>query len=315
MTDLARSETAVATSSGGNVVPFLPPRLSESGEDGIDLLLQMARKGDIDPWNLDIETVADAYLQAVSAMSSRDLSVTGKTLLYLAILLRMKSDLLQGVEPFQPPLEEADFGDFGEEGLAWLEAHSGGQLHFGQLTLPYRSVGDLISRRTSTKQKRIRRVTLTDLITELKRFEALEQERALKRSLEKRETRFHPALDYSDFTADTIEDMAHEEFIEDVVLRLKDLLVAYFEHGEPVSLTQLMTEGGLDKISAFLAVLFLTARQEADLEQTELYGELYVHPPNRQPLDLAVAEAEALATPLQVPASPAIIATKSSQTH
>ena len=101
--------------------------------EGIEILVQLAKQGDIDPWNVDLVKVADTYLAYVETLqweagqvSSTDetpsssvmnavksgvdetpilalregilseteqqqLRLTGKTLLYLAILLRMKT--------------------------------------------------------------------------------------------------------------------------------------------------------------------------------------------------------------------------------
>jgi chromatin segregation and condensation protein Rec8/ScpA/Scc1 (kleisin family) len=53
---------------------------------------------------VDIVAVAEKYLQVVEAIKASDLKVTGKTLLYLAILLRMKSDHLAGTNYLDPPV-------------------------------------------------------------------------------------------------------------------------------------------------------------------------------------------------------------------
>ena len=84
--------------------------------------------------------------------------------------------------------------------------------------------------------------------------------------------------DYADLTNDDIEDLAHDEFIEDTILRLTSVLERLLIHREAISLTELVSEGNLDKISAFLALLFLSARGEVDMYQDEFYSELYVTP-------------------------------------
>lgn len=74
-------------------------------EDGIEILVSLAKSGQIDPWNLDIVEVADEYLKAVAELKESDLKITGKTILYLAVLLRMKSDQLAGID-YLDPLED-----------------------------------------------------------------------------------------------------------------------------------------------------------------------------------------------------------------
>ncbi len=230
----------------------------------------MAKTGQIDPWNIDIVQVADEYLKAVSELKQSDLKITGKTLLTLAILLRMKSDGLAGINYLDPPEEFVDDlmePDFLEPDVI-------------QRKLRINSLDEVLIRRTSTKQHRIRTVTLNDLIRELKKYEILEQQRSLREKVEKIDRRRNSDMrDYSDFTADDIEEMAHEEFIEDTILNLRDILERLLSEDEDtdgVSLTELVEIGKIDKISAFLAVLFLTARGGFNLHQEAFYEELYV---------------------------------------
>lgn len=246
------------------------PELStaEQPMDGVELLVHMAKTGEIDPWNIDIVKVADQYLQAVAELKESDLKITGKTLLYLAILLRMKSDQLAGINYLNPPEDE-----FLDE-LLEPDFMDGGKLI--QPKFSFRSLDEVIKRRTSTKQPRIRTVTLEDLLIELQKYEEMEKRRSLKEKVEKASNR--RIMDYADFTADDIEEMAHEEFHEDTVLQLKHILERLLVHQEEVSLTEIMEIGRLDKISAFLALLFLTARGGYDMHQQEFYAEVYIKP-------------------------------------
>lgn len=245
-------------------MPPLPDNSAPLNE-GVELLVQMAKQGEIDPWNIDIVKVADQYLKAVAELKESDLKITGKTLLYLAILLRMKSDQLAGINYLNPPeefLDELLEPDFMDSGKAI------------QPKLRFYSLDEVIKRRTSTKQPRIRTVTLTDLIRELQKYEELEKRRSLQEKVEKVSNR--RMMDYADFTADDIEEMAHEEFIEDTILSLRNILERILLHQEAVSLTEIVEEGKIDKISAFLALLFLAARGDVSMHQENFYEELYV---------------------------------------
>lgn len=235
--------------------------------DGVELLVHLAKTGEIDPWNIDIVQVADQYLQAVAELKESDLKITGKTLLYLAILLRMKSDQLAGINYLNPP--EDEFMDELEPDFM-----DGGKII--QPKFSFRSLDEVIKRRTSTKQPRIRTVTLEDLIRELEKYEELEKRRSLKEKVEKASNR--RMMDYADFTADDIEEMAHEEFHEDTIMHLRNILERILIQQEQVSLTELMTEGRIDRISAYLALLFLAARGGIAMHQDEFYSELYVMP-------------------------------------
>lgn len=251
----------------------LPDNMENGNQpvDGVELLVHLAKTGEIDPWNIDIVKVADQYLQAVAELKESDLKITGKTLLYLAILLRMKSDQLAGINYLNPPDEFLD---------ELLEPDFMDDNKIIQPKFSFRSLDEVIKRRTSTKQPRIRTVTLEDLLLELQKYEEMEKRRTLKEKVEKASNR--RMMDYADFTADDIEEMAHEEFHEDTVLQLKYILERLLVAQEEVSLTEIMEIGRLDRISAFLALLFLTARGGFHMHQEEFYAEVYVKPDTAQ---------------------------------
>jgi segregation and condensation protein A len=241
---------------------------NEQTMDGVELLVHLAKTGEIDPWNVDIVQVADQYLKAVAELKESDLKVTGKTLLFLAILLRMKSDQLAGINYLYPPQDE-----FLDE-LLEPDFMDGGKII--QPKFSFRSLDEVIKRRTSTKQPRIRNVTLEDLIRELQMYEEIEKRRSLKEKVEKASNR--RMMDYADFTADDIEEMAHEEFHEDTIIMLRNILERILLSQEAVSLTELVQAGRIDKISAYLALLFLSARGSYTMHQEEFYSEVYVTP-------------------------------------
>ncbi len=80
--------------------------------DGISILVQMAKSGKIDPWNVDIIDVTDKYLTHLFQTKAQNLRLTGRTLLFASILLKLKSNILEGVDisDFEPQPEEVDFG-------------------------------------------------------------------------------------------------------------------------------------------------------------------------------------------------------------
>ena len=60
--------------------------------DGIEILVNMAKQGKIDPWNVDIVEVTDKYLTQLFQSKAQNLRLTGRTLLFAAILLKLKSN-------------------------------------------------------------------------------------------------------------------------------------------------------------------------------------------------------------------------------
>jgi segregation and condensation protein A len=232
-----------------------------TGHEGVEILVTMAKCGQIDPWNLDLIAVADRFLETVQQRQASELRITGNVLLFLAILLRMKSDLLTHGTAFW--LEDDALLDDTEPVDPW-EAD----------TLPLPNVVSLqtvLKRRTSVKQPRIRPVTLTDLIQELTKIETLESRQALKNALVKMDKRRH-SVDLGNWTLDDIETMAHEEFVEDTIDTVSDAIANTLTQNQTMPFDQLVTTLAMDKVTVFLALLFLVARTDIELIQTEFYG-------------------------------------------
>ena len=80
---------------------------------------------------------------------------------------------------------------------------------------------------------------------------------------------------YSRLTPEEIVSMAHEEYIEEAVIKLKDNLEQIFSNNEKIELNDLLPLG-LDKISAYLALLFISRDTDYELEQEEFYSDLYI---------------------------------------
>ena len=64
-------------------------------EEPVEILVQMAERGEIDPWNIDIVEVTDRFLSELERRKELDLRISGRTLFYAATLLRMKSEHLE----------------------------------------------------------------------------------------------------------------------------------------------------------------------------------------------------------------------------
>ena len=65
-------------------------------EDPVEILVGLAERGEIDPWNIDIIEVTDRFLSDSSGDGSQ-FQLSGRTLFYAATLLRMKSEQLDRV--------------------------------------------------------------------------------------------------------------------------------------------------------------------------------------------------------------------------
>ena len=243
--------------------------LSKDGKpksEGIGILVDMAKAGKIDPWNIDIVDVTDKYLAHMVQMKSQNLRVTGRTFLFAAVLLKLKSNVLEGIDIMQFDTQEPDI-QYDDDGFI---------VDYGEddyvPTNNVISIDEVLQRRTSVRLNHNRVVTLKDLIRQLEFYEKLEQKQSLKSAHERAK---RSVQSYSKLTPDDIVNLAHEEYIETCVLTLKENLGQIFEKNDKIELNEL-TLLGMDKISAYIALLFLTAETDYELTQEEFYSDLYV---------------------------------------
>lgn len=236
----------------------------QSDSDGIDILLEMVKKNKLDPWNIDIVQLADQYFAKTVELRINNLHVTSRVILFACILLRLKSDILEGLDPFAQIEEEDNFeADYDNP-------------EYEDNVIPFNapSFSEVIQRRTSVRLNRKRNVTLKDLIKHLEFYEELDRKRSIKNKFERAKRRHS---EFADFTPDDIIEMAHSGEMERDVDTIREVLTKIFTTEEKIEMTELNSTG-LDKISIYLALLFLTADDRIDLEQEEFYSDLYVVP-------------------------------------
>ena len=243
--------------------------LSKDGKpksEGIGILVEMAKSGKIDPWNIDIVDVTDKYLAHMVQMKSQNLRVTGRTFLFAAVLLKLKSNVLEGIDVMQFETQD-DEPQFDDDGFI-VDYPEDDYVPTNNVF----SIDEVLQRRTSVRLNHNRVVTLKDLIRQLEFYEKLEQKQSLKSAHERAKRRVQS---YSRLTPDDIVNLAHEEYIETCVVKLKENLSQIFEQNDKIELNEL-TLLGMDKISAYIALLFLTAESDYELKQDEFYSDLYV---------------------------------------
>lgn len=231
--------------------------------EGIEILVQMAKTGKIDPWNIDIIDVTDKYLSHLFEMKAQNLRTTSTTLLFASILLKIKSNVLAGIS--MDDFEDQELEDDRFEDDAIIE-------DYAPPTNNVISFNEVLQRRSSVKLNRNRNVTLQDLIRQLEFYQKLEKKHSLKQAQERAKRHVRS---YANLTAEDIVNIAHEEFIENSVLAIQAKLEKIFIKEEKVEINDLVSIG-MDKVSAYIAVLFLTADGKCDLEQDKFYSDLYV---------------------------------------
>ncbi|DAA97407.1 TPA: hypothetical protein CPT80_02060 [Candidatus Gastranaerophilales bacterium HUM_9] len=253
-----------------NYLDFKGITKNERGEfDGIDVLVAMARQGKIDPWAVDIVEVADMFSTHLFQSKAQNLRYSSRVILYAALLLKMKADILDGIDiteiipPDETPMDEWDDGfmpdDMYEDYVP---------------TNNVASFEEVLQRRTSVRLNRNRIVTLRDLVRQLEFYAKLDKkveiENAKKRAQQARKTR-----DLSKLTPSDMVNLAHEEDYKLGASILRNNLTEILNRETQIELNELVLLG-MDRITAYISLLFLVTEGEYTLKQDDFYGNLYV---------------------------------------
>jgi segregation and condensation protein A len=251
------AEQLIENASGREVAP----------SDGIEILVQLALKGEIDPKNVDIIDVTDKFLKLIAAAPKENLRQSGKILFHACVLLRMKAEALLNQSADEDPSGD-DFLDFDENGDI-IDSDS----YVRQITL--KDLEKAIVRRSQRRQVRKRQVTLEELIDALREAERIEKTRA-----EKKPARavIELAGQHEVDGVDDLLDLAHDEDVESTIEKVELLLAKILKLGEKIELLQMVVlmDDHNDWVDAFLASLFLSNAGKIDLYQDEFYGPLFI---------------------------------------
>jgi len=211
----------------------------------VEILVELASKGEIDPWNIDIIDVTDKFLKKLEELKQLDLRVSGRTLLYASMLLRMKSEVLSEEEQ--------------EEEFEW---------EFFGFQPEYFQTDEYPSLRPRMRVAR-RPVTLRELIDELRK--AMERKEQSERRRLMRVERMP--------TTEEVLKIAHEEEIESMIQTIMRKLRKKFKKQDHVMFDELIEERTPSCIvRTYVPLLFMATRKKIWLEQKEVFGDLYVRP-------------------------------------
>lgn len=192
-------------------------------EDLIERLAGMATQGDLNPWDLDIVSVYDRFIEAMAEKKRLNLRVSGRSIYYAAVLLRLKAEALNFYEALEPPPPEWN-------GYAHLVEPS-----------------DLPQVRFIRRAPRP--VVLEELAQALREAETLYRRR-LERQVQ-RPVNLEEVLKF------------HEEDIEDRIRIVSELLRKLFSKHKTVCLDDLLDTLGRERrtvVFTFMALLFLATR-------------------------------------------------------
>jgi segregation and condensation protein A len=253
---------------------------AESGDvEPVELLVKMAERGEIEPWDIDIVSVTDVYLAHLDA---GDLRTSGRALFYASVLLRMKSDGVveaDGAEEVEPdPFD------------AWNDPS--GTPADGAVPDPVDSLEREMDRRLDRKQARGTPETLDELVHELRdaerkrmwkpsrAYDTTDSPRGFQRGTQTLDYRSDddPRIEEEPSVTD-VTGTAHAEDIEGIVSEVERTLYNRYDAGREEVLYAEIERAGGSRVQTFLGLLFLSHRGQVVLRQDDLFGDLWVRQP------------------------------------
>jgi segregation and condensation protein A len=226
-------------------------------EEPVEILVQMAERGEIDPWNIDIVEVTDRFLSELERRKELDLRISGRTLFYAALLLRMKSEYLDMA------VDEGELGEFLEEGDDGFDLT--GEFPEGAGG-PIEQLEREIRRRLDRKNLRKRPVTLFELILELKNAE----------KEQRRRQRFPASFSMDLMDVEEVVGIAHEENYREAAAAVLCQCEATISAEGVMTLHELAALLGKGVLDVYIPLLYLMSDGKLVLWQEEFFGEILV---------------------------------------
>ncbi|KGF73025.1 hypothetical protein DO97_03010 [Neosynechococcus sphagnicola sy1] len=238
-------------------------------QHAIAQLIDLAERGEIDPWNVQVIEVIDRYLSQIppshtQASREAELSQSGQAFLYASMLVLLKAESLVRLDTESPG---SDLEDFLEE----IDSSS----ELVPSPLPP-LLERRLRRRAAAQPLQQRRVTLKELIDQLQQMATTLEKETVPRPRPRR-----PRPQSRNQAAQVIAQLAHQENLSEIALELEQLLAvrtpqAAGEEGWVDLLQLLEWQQKSDRVGVFWGLLFLSAQSKVELAQTEFYQDLRV---------------------------------------
>lgn len=233
---------------------------------GLELLVNLSKSGEIDPWDVDLIYVIDKFLKQIK----RDnLQEVGDIIFFVSVLFRLKSEKVynQTVQ-----VEEEEYLD--HDDLIDFE-----QLEFGDVSqlkkIQPKDLDNILVRNPrSIKQKRKRKITLNDLFKVFKTVEKPKRNRQRKKLNIEDFDHEEDIIMREDEEVEAL-DIAHEENLEEKIEKLSQYILKILPLNQEILLEELREYMG-HSIDTFLSALFLSHSGKTEIIQQDFYQNIWL---------------------------------------
>ncbi|PSP93649.1 segregation/condensation protein A [Halobacteriales archaeon QS_4_62_28] len=243
----------------------------------VEVLVQLADAGEIDPWDIDVVHVTDTFL---SVIDESDLRTSGRALFYASVLIRMKSDaMLNDGEEAKAPAEPWEQAMSGEDPIEEPD--------------PFASLEQEMDRRLERRRARGMPQTLDELVRDLREaerdswwkesrsYDTSDSPSGFQRGTQELDYRSAGDMRMDDEpTADEVTANTHGENVDEIIDDVYAAVREQYDAGrEEVLFREVQGTGG-SRVETFLGLLFLSHRGRVRLQQDDLFGDLWIQDPS-----------------------------------
>jgi len=204
-----------------------------------DILLDLISSNRVDPWNVDLLDLSDAFIAKVREMDEMDFIIQANVILAASILLKYKSDYLKFLS-YQSELAEFPAAEESDP------------------------IPEIPQLELSSRIPPRRQITAEELINEMERvikYENIERVRIPKGSI-----------------VDTVDLQLSEHDLENDLAKVIDLIEQHTD-SEGWSLFSKITEGNdsAKRVYNLLCLLYLVQEEKINIKQDKMYGEIFIN--------------------------------------
>ena len=228
-------------------------------KDAIALLIDLAERGEIDPWDVQVIDVVDRFLSRLIVSDRRDLYDSGQAMLYASMLVLLKANSLSDI---QAAYEQAETDS---EDLEEIDAES----IASALRLPT-DFDKRLRRLPVALPPKARRITLEELIAQIEAIAEIVDRKTSKPA--KRPTQGKVARRAA---MKAIAQLAHKENLSEMVEEIERYFLLHPD--EEIEISDLAAVFN-DRVGVFWGLLLMSSQSKVELTQEEFYGKIQIVP-------------------------------------
>ena len=233
-------------------------------KDAIALLIELAERGEIDPWDVQVIDVVDRFLSRLIVSDRRDLYDSGQAMLYASMLVLLKANSLSDIQSLYDQEGEP------ENDLEELESQLA--IESGRLPTDF---DKRLRRLPVALPPKARRITLEELIAQIEAIAEIVDRKTSKPA--KRQIQGKVARRAA---MKAIAELAHKENLSEMVEEIERYFLMHPD--QEIEISDLANVFN-DRVGVFWGLLLMSSQSKVELFQADFYGKIQIVPTLKTP--------------------------------